>query len=436
MTARRKGEFFSGKVAETKSPRLFKDLQDDKDFKEFKEHLLKTRELPKEAKKYFNTVKAVYVAPITTNMFADETDAVFNVSADSSEFFSEEKQEIIKEFVTQAAIAITKAWQKQKKADTHQDYRGISEVLEEISEKLREENIKKDIYDIVIDGIAHIVKPETIAIFLYNKATGLLDTEVDLRSNKRIIPRAEGHPTNIGLTGWVFTQRKPLRMPNLQARDRRRPQDHPNYSPDLETEFAPDIPSERAAHYLGVPMQIGGEIIGVIQLLNKKSDYYGQIEDKERWLLERGFSDDSESVLGIAANYLAAAIKNADLIEERNRKIRQLDILKDVGRYTSSEMPLDELLKRIIKDMAEDVQAEICLLFLSDRSKNQVVLEQCYGIPKEKLKGASYKFGQGLTGRVAQTGQSQLKKPDIPSGKYDAEIIKHLQQTIGERQNN
>jgi len=434
---KRKGDFFSGKVAESKAPLFFNDLQNDVDFQQFKERLLENQSLPKEAIEYLNTVQEAYIAPITTNMFADETDAIFNIGADSLEFFSELKQEVIKEFVTQATLAITKAWQKQKKTETHRDYRGISEVLEKISKILREENIKKEVYDIVIDGILSIVKPETITIFLHNKVTDRLYAVAELRGDERKTPGPEGHPKDRGLTGWVFTNRLPLRIPNLQIQDRRRPQQHDNYSEDLETEYVPDIPSERADHYLGVPMQIGGEIIGVIQLLNKKSEYHGEIGDKERWLLERGFSDDCENVLGIATSYLAVAIKNADLIEERDRKIRQLDTLKDVGRYTSSEMPLDELLNRIIKEAAEDVQAEICLLFLSDKSKNQVVLEQGYGIPKENLKDATgkdafYEIGHGLTGGVALTGKSILQKADISSGKYDAEIVKHLRQMYGE----
>jgi len=424
---KRKGDFFSGKVAETKFPHLFKDLQNDKEFQTFKEGWLIKASLANESKEYLDRVQSAYIAPITTQMFADETDAIFNIGADSLEFFSDEKQEIIEEFVTQATIAINKAWQKQRKAETHLDYQGISEVLEKISKKLSEENIKEEVYDLVIDGIRRIVKPETISIFLYNNASDRLDTVAEWRGNEKKLGTT-GHPKDKGLTGSVFTQRKALRIPNLQNGDRSRPQDHTDYSKDLETEYVPDIPSERADHYLGVPMQIGGEIIGVIQLLNKKSEYHGDIDDKERWLLERGFSDDCENVLGIAASYLAVAIKNADLIEERNRKIRQLDTLKDVGRYTSSEKPLDELLNKIITEAAEDVQAEICLLFLSDKEKNQVVLEQSYGIPKEKLKDAYYEIDYGgLTGTVALTGQPILKKADIPSGKYDAVIVEHLQ---------
>lgn len=444
---RRKGEFFSGKVADSKIPELFDNLQDDNDFNLYKKQFLEKKSLPDGAKKYLDIIQSAYIVPITTRMFDDETDAVFNVNSKLIGFFSEEKKEIINEFVTQATIAITKAWQKQRKEETHKDYKGISKVLEDISKELRGEDVKKKIYAIVIQGISEIIKPETISIYLYNKTTDRLDNEAEFRGNEQVEPSKESHPTNEGLTGFVFTERIPLRVPNLQNKDRnkpKKPKDHPDYNQKLETDYIGDIPSGRVDHYLGVPMIIGDEVIGAIQLLNKKSDYHGITDDKEhrikddkkhrikeRWLLERGFSDDCENVLGIAASHLAVAIKYAELIEELNKKIGQLDTLKDVGRFTSSEMPLDKLLNKIIEEAAKDVQAEICLLFLLDESKSKVVLEQSYGIPKEKLKGAYYEIGKGLTGGVARTGKSVLEKANIPSGKYDKEIIDYLKQEFG-----
>jgi signal transduction histidine kinase/ActR/RegA family two-component response regulator len=426
----RKGEHFSGIVAEKKAPILFEDLQNDDEFKNFKKRLLEDNSLPDGALKYLDTVQSAYIVPITTQMFDDETDAVFNVSSDSTKFFSEEKQTIIHEFVTQATIAITKAWQKKKKSESHQDYKEISAVLEQISKQLRGEDVKNKIYDIAIDGISKIIKPETISIYLYNKATKLLNNEAEFRGNERVEPRKVGHSIKEGLTGWVFTECKPIRIPNLQMNERRPPQHHPQYLAHLETDYIDKIPSERVDHYLGVPMVIGNEPIGAIQLLNKKSDYHKNPEvNKERWLLERGFSNDCENVLLIAASHLAVAIKNAELLEEQDKKINQLKTLNEVGRFTSSELPLDQLLKTIIQQAADVMRAEICLLFLKDEdeSKNRILLKQSYGIPISILQDAFYQIGENLTGKVAQNGESKLlEKVKSSNGKYDDKILHFL----------
>jgi len=436
---KRRDELFSGKVAQTKTPVVFRDFQNDAEFKAFRDQSLKRIELlhndsvHKEAQDYFNTIQSAFVVPITTRMFADEVDAVFNASGDSVDFFSQEKQELIGEFVNQATLAITKAWQKQRKQESHRDYKGISRVLEDISKELGGEDVKHQIYDIAIKGISDIIKPETVSIFLHNKSTGLLHNEAEFIGRERVEPRQEGQPRDEGLTGYVYSTGGTLRIPNLQEGNRSKPQVHEDFSKDLETDYVGHIPSGRLDHYLGVPMIVGDEVIGVIQLLNKKSGYYRDLQtDKNLWLLERGFSDDEETFLGIAASHVALAIKNAELIEERSTKISQLETLKDVGRYTSAEMPLGELLERIIQEAARDLRAGICLLFLMDEGKTKVVLEQSYGISKEVLSGAYYVIGEGMTGEVARSGHSGLVRTGLPTGKYDKEIETFLEMSYKE----
>jgi len=433
---KQKDEPFSGTIAAHREARHYPDLQAEPEFQNWKAKSLERikqlndAELLENAQKYFETVKSAFIAPITTHLFADETDAVFNVSSDSLDFFSPDRQDTILEFVAQATTAITKAWQKQRKHESHSDYRGISQVLGDMSRELRGEDDKTRIYDTVIRGISNIIKPEAISIFLYNPNTNVLDNEAEFRGSERHEPNAKGNPVNEGLTAEVFLSGMPLRVPNLQTNERMKPWEHPKASEGLYAEYKQRLPSGRVDHYLAVPMIVGNEKIGAIQLLNKKSAYYGTAEiDKERWLLERGFSDDCENVLGIAANHLAVAIRNAQLLEQRHKQTTRLTILKDVGRFRRSDDDLKRLLKRIITEAAEGAQAELCLLFLLDN--NQVVLKERYGITEEELPEASYDIGYGFTGQVVETHASILIERDVPKGKYDPEILEHLQKRYG-----
>jgi signal transduction histidine kinase/CheY-like chemotaxis protein len=435
---KRRAEAFSARAAKKKRTLCYRNLQKTKSFQAFREDslrrigMLENEQLLNDAKEYFTTVQSAFISPITTRLFADEVDALFNVSGDSMDFFSPAKREIIMELVALATNAVTKAWQKLRKQEAHEDYQGINRVLEAISKELGGENAKPNIYDIVINGISQIIKPEAISLLLYNKSTGLLDNEAEFRGLERFEPSKKGHPTDEGLTALVYSTAKPLRVPNLQKGDRRKPQKHENASKNLYDDYVTLLPSGRVDHYLGVPMIIGNEVIGAIQLLNKKSAYYHDEDiDRDRWLLERGFSDDCENVLGIAASHLAVAIKNADLLEERRKQISQLAILKDVGRFTSSET-LSELLGKIIREAAKVVEAEVCLLFLVDEETGKKVeLTQRYGISEEDLPAASYEIGKGITGTVALTRRPYLREANVPDGKYDPEILRHLQKSYG-----
>ncbi len=430
MTPRRLGETFSGKVAQTKKAETYRDLQKDKGFKDFKEKALSHPAPRGQIRQYLDTIHSAYIVPITTRIFDDETDAVFNISSDQLNFFSEEKKKIVDEFVTQATIAITKAWQAKRKEEAHQDYQGINKVLENVSRELRGKNAGDRIYTTAIEGISGIINPEAITIYLFNKKTNALDNVAEYIGNEFVNSPNDKHPIDEGLTGWVFKEGKPLRVPDLQSGNRSKLKELVGkYSRELAKKYVRRLPSGQAEHYLGVPMFIGGKPIGVIQLLNKKSHYYkSSAEDKKMWLLDRGFSKDCENVLGIAASHIAVAIRNAALFEELKRKIGQLDTLQGVGRYTSSEMPLDELLEKIIEETAKDLGAEICLLFLRDESKQRVILKQRYGIQADFLEGASYEPGEGVTGNVVLTGEPVLIKTaaEMPDGKFSKDILAHL----------
>jgi GAF domain-containing protein/ActR/RegA family two-component response regulator len=434
---KQKAEPFSGVVARDKMPLLVRDLQSSGVFKSIREQALKNSgnlhddAMVQEARQFLESVQSAFIVPITTHLFADEVDAVLSVMGDSVDFFSEQKREVIAEFATQAAMAIARTWLVNRKEESHADYQSINRVLDRISKELGGENAKANIYEIVVTGISEIIKPEAISINLYNKKTGLLDNEAEFRGLEWFEPSNKGRPIDKGLTALVYSTGKPLRMPDLQKGDRRRPDQHESADQDLVDDYVKRLPSGRINHYLGVPMIIGNEVIGAIQLLNKKSAHYHNEQiDTDRWLLERGFSDDDEVVLGIAAHQLALALSNADLLEERRKQISQLAILKDVGRFTSSET-LGELLDKIIREAAEEANAELCLLFLVDETKRRVVLAQRYGISEADLPEASYEIGEGFTGAVTRTHESYFKERDVPPGKYDRPILEHLQKSYG-----
>lgn len=420
---RRLGESFSGKAANSKMPIVSEDLQSESEFMHFKDHSLKNPLLNKDAREYLNSVQSAFIVPITTGIFGDEVDAVLNVSSDIINFFDHDKQEVVKEFVAQARFAITTAWQKQRQEYSHQEYRFISNLLGDISKELRGHDIERQILEVALQGLSQLLKPEVISVYLIDKAKRLLINEAEVSHRDLVTTRMEGHRPSEGLMGLVFEVGQTIRIPNLQQRDKRKVTD----LDPLMHERIKTVASGRIAHYLGVPLKIGNEVIGMIQLINKKSDYYLNPKiSNQYWLLDRGFSEDEESMLLIAASHLAVTIRSARLLEERNRQISKLETLKEVGRYTTAEMPLNELLERIIEEAARNVKAEICLLFMLDENDRVIVFEQSYGIPKEVLNGARYEIGEGLSGTVAYTGESRLiGKADL-SGKYDGQILQYL----------
>ena len=103
-------------------------------------------------------------------------------------------------------------------------------------------------------------------------------------------------PTNEGLLGLVFAQKKATYDNNIQAR--------PDYDPALDARLGRTV---RAILY--VPLLVQDKVVGVVELANKQ---HGSFEELDRTLATS------------AASTIAAALDNACLYEEQSRLVEEL----------------------------------------------------------------------------------------------------------------
>jgi signal transduction histidine kinase/CheY-like chemotaxis protein len=430
---RAKGDLFSGRVVESGKAESFDDLQNMEEFRSFASKALERPEVSSEEEDYFRTVRSAYIIPISTGLFETAVDAVLNVSSESLAFFDAGRRALVDEFVTQAALTITKDWLQRKRKEIHQDYSRISGMLSEITERLKGTDVLQGIYDVVTRRISEIVNPELVSIFLYNEATGLIENVAELRGSEPVEALNEVYRPGESLIGAVFEREETLQLPEPGDAKRVKPLNDTRYNHSGREEYLNIIPSGGLEHYLGVPIAMGGKVLGVLRAMNKKSKYYDEASASHDrlCLLERGFSADCRNVMEITARHLAVAIRNAELLKEKERRVEQVQTLGEVGRLINSALDIKELLKLTIREMAEVMQAEICMLFLKS-GEDRIVLRECFGMPM--IPDAFYEIGEGVTGRVAETGEPRLivgHRPDQNDGKYDPVIRAFLTDKYG-----
>jgi signal transduction histidine kinase/CheY-like chemotaxis protein len=442
-TPREKGEFFSGKVVEKGKPEHCEDLRNDARFLELKRKALEDRILSPEEAEYWDSARSAYVVPISTGFFGKAVDAVLNVSSRSVGFFDDEKRGLVDEFVHQASLAITKDWLQRKRAELHEDYSSISKMLSDMRDRLAGPDVLHGLYRTVTQKLSELVNAEVVSIFLYNDRTERIEKVAEYRGAAHVEALDEEYEKGQSFVGKVFETQQTEQLQTWQLG--MKPEDDPRFDHTNTEQYASIIPSGTLEHYLGVPIKAGGEIQGVLRAMNKKSKYYderlhnggtdddGTTAHPSRFcLLERGFSPDCRNVVEITASHLAIAIQNARLLKERDRQVRQLRTLGEVGRILSSELDSQSVLEQTIKAMAKVMQAEICMLFLKDDGADRVVLRECYGIPEKEIRGAWYAIGKGVTGVVAATGKARLiEHAATHAGKYDRQIRRYLTERDG-----
>ena len=88
-----------------------------------------------------------------------------------------------------------------------------------------------------------------------------------------------------------------------------------------------------------------------------------------------------------------------------SREIRELSLLFDISTKLSEGLDLKAVLKPILQMTAEHMGILRGTLTILNRNRGEIAIEESYGLrPEERAKG-KYRMGEGITGRVIDTGR-------------------------------
>jgi Nif-specific regulatory protein len=88
-----------------------------------------------------------------------------------------------------------------------------------------------------------------------------------------------------------------------------------------------------------------------------------------------------------------------------SREIKELSLLFEISQQLSETLDLKKVLKPILRMMADHMDMLRGTLTILNRSTGEIFIEEAYGLmPEEQAKG-KYRLGEGVTGRVIDTGQ-------------------------------
>lgn len=143
--------------------------------------------------------------------------------------------------------------------------------------------------------------------------------------------------------------------------------------------------------WMGIPLNTGAETIGTLSLGSRDPAVL--------------YTDEQRDFLQTIADQAAGAIAKARLLEESERRARQLATLNDVARSLASTLELDPLLNRILKSAVDILSCEAGSLFLVDEETGELVFKVTVGPVAGDLIGQRLPPGTGLVGKAVDTGQ-------------------------------
>ena len=247
-----------------------------------------------------------------------------------------------------------------------------TELLLEINKKIAGLKNLSEILWTIIDFVTENVDGDRGSLFLNDSETNELYSRVaqgELTREIRIL-------NTVGIAGAIFTSQKGEIIHDVYS-DRRF-----NKEVDQETGY-------KTRNMICSPVKtVNGQIIGVIQILNKK---------KGR------FTKDNLNFVDAIATQAAVSIQNAQNSEffekKRAQEMEFVSIVSDV----TAEIDLSALLKRVMEEATRMLNADRATLFLNDEKTNELFSRVAMGegIGEIRLPNTA-----GIAGSVFTSGET------------------------------
>lgn len=143
--------------------------------------------------------------------------------------------------------------------------------------------------------------------------------------------------------------------------------------------------------WMSVPLMAGADIIGVISLGNRRPTFT--------------YSSEQLEMLKAIADQASGAIVKARLLQEAERRTRQLTLLNEVARSLTSTLAVGNLLNQILESAVEILNCEAGSLLIPDERTGDMVFKAAYGPVSTFFTGKRLPRGTGLVGKAFDSRQ-------------------------------
>jgi adenylate cyclase len=241
----------------------------------------------------------------------------------------------------------------------------------------------------VVSTASKVMNADRATLFLLDSFTGELWSKVAHGLQNREIRI----PVGQGIAGWVAKHDQILSIPDAYADPRF------DSSSDRRTGY-------RTKSILCGPVKsLQGEIVGVIQVINRKDG--------------SAFEEADEAHFKAFAYQTAITVENFHLYQKLVGSHEKMAVLLDVATSVAQTLDLDALIIRIVEKVSQVLQAERSSLFLLDRETGELWSKVAQG---SELAEIRFPMSMGLAGSVAETGQALNIKDAYQDPRFNPDV--------------
>jgi PAS domain S-box-containing protein len=269
--------------------------------------------------------------------------------------YNQEDLDLMEFVSTQVAMSIERKKTEDALRDSLEDTRHYAErmaLLNRIARAVSSTLNLDKLLEIVYREIIAAVPSDSFFVALYDHNTDQL--EFRIRVDRDLHEDPSVRPLGNALTAYVINHKKPLLIHDYEREKDQLPK---------MTLWGTGEPSRS---WLGVPMLVGEDVLGLISVQSYSTNAYGERE------LE---------LLTTIADTVAVAIENARLYEAEKHRAARLTQIMQLGTELASLRKEDEVLDMLVKRASEIMNSTTCTVLLIDQEHGQAVLSAQTGLP-------------------------------------------------------
>ena len=316
----------------------------------------------------------------------DQVIGVMNVSSfDPSVRYSAEQLQIFSAIADQVAAILDRAHLYREMEERARQLSALNEVGGIITSTLD----LKIVLKLIMEKAAELLQAEAGSLVLVDWDTGELVFEMVAGSGSADLVGVR-LPAGTGVVGAVVREGKPVIIRDAQSDQR--------WYRDLDAEFV-------THSIIAVPMISRGRVIGVIQLLNRRDGV--------------PFDEDDEQLLTAFATNAAVSIENARLFTRTDQaleaRVEELSMMQRIDRELNATLDYNQVMSLTLDWALRTTWADLGLLANVVETEDEVRGLRFLankGYPEELFADYGeenpWPLGQGIIGRVVQTGKPEL----------------------------
>jgi GAF domain-containing protein/CheY-like chemotaxis protein/HPt (histidine-containing phosphotransfer) domain-containing protein len=226
------------------------------------------------------------------------------------------------------------------------------------------------------EQLEEVFRADLVYVALHDRTTDRIEFAYYMEHGER--KAQDGIPFGEGLTSKILQTREPLLLNRAEAFER----------------SGVAVVGTPAKSYLGVPILAGNTAIGVISVQSiTQAGRFGEA--------------DSRLLSTIAAN-VGAAIANAQLYEETQRRANETAALAELGREVGGILELEPTITKIAQRAKELLEGDTSAILLADGDGDRFVHAVSIGLYSDLIRDTTIATGVGILGSIAAGGEAEF----------------------------